>query len=138
MMNELTRTRAMGRSEERRRAVRISAMLSDMKDCIRGEKAAEAEHRHRPLLQATGGRARYVTLRPPRPRPPPDAGAAAGAAAAPAGAAAAGAQPADAAEALVPQRTREPRIGPAFQATRFPAYNGRCGRGRPRMRCVLG
>jgi hypothetical protein len=118
----------MGRSEARRRAVRIAASLVDLKDCLRAEMMATVERRHRPPLQATGARARYVTLRPPRPRPL-EAGDGAGGASGEGAATAAGEEELDT-DAFVAPRTREARIGPEFQATRLPPYEptgARCG-----------
>jgi hypothetical protein len=120
----------MGRSAERRRAVRLAALLADLGECLRAERVAEEEGRLRPPLQSTGARARYVTLRPPRPRPPPGADEAAGGAGGASGVAAGSGSAEDALVAAMP-RGKEPRVGPAFQATRLPEY-------RPQHRCALG
>ena len=108
----------MGRSADRRRAVRLAASLADLADCLRSELAADTEGRVRPPLQATGGRARYVTLRPPRPKPPAGADEAGGASAA-RGAGPLPAAPQDVLAGLA-ARQKEPRVGPNYQATRLP------------------
>jgi hypothetical protein len=118
----------MGRSDERRRAVRIAACLVDLKECIRSEKVAEKEGK-RPPMQPTGGRNRYVTLKPPKPRVRAEGGGAEGAEGGEEGGGAEAEAEGEAKEdALLAwmKRAKEPRIGPNFQATRLPAYAPRC------------
>ena len=91
----------MGRSADRRLAVRLAASRADLKDCLLAELQSEVEDRVRPPAQDKGG-SRYVTLQPPRRR---DKGGA------PAGLATGDG---------VPAAVKMPRIGAAYQATRFP------------------
>jgi hypothetical protein len=129
----------MGRSDERRRAVRIAACLVDLKECIRAETIAEKEGK-RPPMQPTGGRNRYVTLKPPKPRPKPgaDEGGAGGAGAE-------GDANADADGAVLSEEEaqlrwmkpgKEPRIGANYQATRLPPYAPRCVQAERACVCV--